>query len=70
MEFTITIPDQHINRIRNAFRQFNSETGTVGPATLAQMEAIIKAFLRSKVRETESLEAAREKGETIDAETW
>lgn len=69
---TITVPDAAIARIQAAFGHTDS---TVAPAvvtlaTLAEIREAIKGFVRSKVQNYESNQAASDSVAASDVRSW
>jgi len=62
----ITIPDSVVARLRAAFRRQASDP----PATISEIEGIIKAFLKSKVINYETTIEAELKRDAVSKENW
>lgn len=68
-DFTITVPDAVVPRIRDAFGT-KEANGTITPATLDQVRAAVKEFMRRRVLEFEASEAALAKRAEVEDEQW
>jgi len=63
---TITIPDSVVTRLRLAFRSQASDP----PATISEIEGVLKAFLKSKVINHETTVEAELKRDAVSRENW
>lgn len=69
-QFQITIPDAVIPRIRDAFGHEDLVTKQWVLATPAEVQAAIKGYLRSVVKQYEAMQALRLKETEVNNETW
>ena len=70
MDITVTVPDAVGQRIRNAFGTRDPQTRVVTPANNADVQAQIKNFLKSRVLEFETTEAAYQQRQGVNNEVW
>ena len=61
---TVTAPDGYIPRIRAAFGKYGQ------PASLAEIQDELEAYIRARVIKHETLKAAEDKRGVIEKETW
>jgi hypothetical protein len=69
-QFTLTIPDAVVPRIRAAFGHFDIETATWINATLGEVQTRLLAFLKENVIAYETTEQAKIHRQTLTEETW
>lgn len=68
---TINVPDELVPRIRAAFGKWDNLDPTLRiPATAAELQAAIKAFVRATTLEFETGEAAKTKRSELNGENW
>jgi hypothetical protein len=75
-QITITVPDQFIDRLKNAFSKTralnvqNPAVTEVVPGSLLDIQASIRQFIRSKMIEHEVSETATLKRAELSKEVW
>ena len=67
---TITIKDDKVTRIRQAFGRFVGDPPVWTPATIAQVETFCKTQIRAHVENYEARIVAEAKHEEVQGETW
>jgi len=67
---TITIPDAVVPRIRTAMGHFDVPTATWVDATVNDIQAAIKVFVKQRVIEYESAQQAMATRSSVSGETW
>jgi hypothetical protein len=67
---TITVPDAVVPRIRTAMGHFDVPTNTWIDATVVEVQAAIKVFIKSKVIEYESTQQAMATRGQVSGEIW
>lgn len=69
-QLTITVPDGVVSRIRDAFGMVDVLTLQRTPATIAELQAAIKGFIKQTVINYEAEQALRLKAEQGSKEEW
>lgn len=67
---SLTIPDNVVPRIRTAFGRFTGEPPIWTAATAAEIEAMLKNYIRSHVENYEARIAAEAKHKEVEGESW
>lgn len=71
VSLTITVTDAQATRARTAFGKYNTDTPPVWVlATAAEMQAAIKAWVKSRIMDYETTQENEASRASKSAETW
>lgn len=69
-QFSITIPDALVPRIRKAFGHWDSAQGAWVDATAQEVLVNIKAFIKGQVSSYEATVASKNAADSVTNENW
>lgn len=67
-DLTVSVPDAMVTRIREAFG--NDARGSWQLASLVEVRAAIKTFIRMRVKDYEARQASEIKQQEVEDEDW